>query len=242
MFNQTVIIVISILAISLLFFRYGVRIKFVTGRQVRQAESHNQEVFKKMLAQSLEAERKRIESKRKERRFTLCSDFSDAIADLLTPHYDLKQIIEDLKHIKDRVFSAEEPFLFHHDTWEMFQMMEIADKMDTLLYYSLQTRSQKKKTSLMDEFHTLKESLQNYALPHRYGKLGEYEAHLFSPLHCEPDYYDPDEKEGEGWRKAKEGSFSLTRQRDNANRDPDCQIERMFAEVQMNGASMSGLA
>lgn len=233
MLNQ--IIVYSSYALGIfLFFRYVVRIRFVTNQDAHKSESQNHGIDAEKISHFLAVEKKKIESEVARKRYAICSEFSDSIAALFGKYFDLKKITADMENIRERVLSAKEPLLFHHEAWEMFEMMGIVTKLQALIEEALQTRSKKKKSELVNVFYTLKESLKEYKLPYAYGQLGEYEDFLATCNVDEPETQQEEADEQE-WGK---DTASTT---DSTEIDPTGQIARqtahMFAEIQPNNNS-----
>jgi hypothetical protein len=226
MLNQIVIVSGYILGIFLVL-RYVFRIKFAIGKNVDQSEYQNQKIDVKNFSDFLEAEKKKIESESSYRRQEICAEFSDCISPLLGKYFDLNKITADMERIKKKMLSEREPLLFHHEAWEMFQMMGITARLQNLLQEASKTRSKKKKAELIDEFYSLKESLKEYKLPYAYGELGEYEYFLAT---C--DDAPETEREEEDWQETEEDTASTNT--NSADIDPTGQIERMFAEVKAN--------
>jgi len=221
MLNQIVIFSGNILGIFLLL-RYVFRIKFVIGKNIDQSEYQNQKIDVKNLSDFLGAEKKKIEAESSYRRHEICAEFSDYISPLLGKYFDLNKIIADMERIKKKVLSEKEPLLFHHEALEMFEMMGIVTKLQNLLQEASETRSKKKKTELIDEFYSLKESLKEYKLPYAYGELREDQRFLDLEIGGEAAEVEQEEEGG--------AAFTDTDSID----DPACPIARMFAEAKVN--------
>jgi len=226
MLNQIVIVSGYILGI-LLLLRYVFRVKFVIGKNVDQSESQNQKIDVKTLSDFLESEKKKIEDNSSYKRQGICAEFSDCISPLLGKYFDLNKITADMERIKKKVLSERAPLLFHHEAWEMFEMMGMTAKLQNLLQEASRTRSKKKKAELIDEFYSLKESLKEYKLPYAYGELREDQRFLDLEM---GDEAAEAEWEEEGWQEEGYTAFTDTDSID----DPACPIIRMFAEAKAN--------
>jgi hypothetical protein len=233
MLNQIIIYSSCVLGIFL-FFRYVVRIRFVTNQGINKDESQNHETDAEKLSHFLAGENKEIEAEISRKRYAICSEFSDSISALFGKYFDLKKITADMESIRERVLLAKEPLLFHHEAWEMFKMMEIVTKLQALIEEALQTRSKKKKSELVNVFYTLKESLKEYKLPYAYGQLGEYEAFLAT---CNVDEPETQQEEADEQECGKDTASTT----DSTEIDPTGQIagqiEHMFAETPPNNNS-----
>lgn len=226
MLNQTIVFSGYILGI-LLLLRCIFRIKIVIRKDVDSSGSQNQKIDVKNLSGFLEAEKKKIEAESSYRRQGICAEFSDCISPLLGKYFDLNKITPDMERIKKKVLSERNPLLFHHEVWEMFEMMGIAAKLQNLLQEASRTRSKKKKAELIDEFYSLKESLKEYKLPYAYGELREDQRFLDLEI---GDEAAEAEREEEGWQEEGDAAFTDTSSID----DPSCPIVRMFVEAKAN--------
>jgi len=230
MLNQIVIFSGYILGIFLLL-HYVFRVKFVTGKNVDQSESQNLKIDVKNRSDFLEAEKKKIEAESSYRKHEICAEFSNCISPLLGKYFDLNKITVDMERIKKKVLSEKNPLLFHHEAWEMFEMMGMTAKLQNLLQEASRTRSKKKKAELIDEFYSLKESLKEYKLPYAYGELRKDQRFLDLEM---GDEAAEAEREEEGWQEEGDAATDT-----DSIDDPACSIARMFAEAKANSLIVS---